>query len=491
MELTLSESEYNLLRRLAGRVKVGRKYSSEEIAKLVSLPKSSVEAIAALLAEKGVVRVERERRRVVEVNELGRLYLERGFPEERLAALLKSHGGVLAMDDAKKLLGDEASIAVAHALRHGAIKVVSGLIQLVKADYVSPDRNLLEKVARGETVSETDIVRLKRRKLVTVREETLTFIEFLEDPKIVLSKAVVEVGALTADIIRSGEWRRFKLRRYDVTANPPQLAVNKLNAFVEFIEWLRDIMKELGFTEVEYPVVELEFWNYDILFQPQYHPARAPTDTFYVKAERHPEAGRIYELADSVAKIHELAWRYKWDLRIALRLILRSHTTAATIRALAYRPRPPFRIFTIGRVYRVEKIDPKHLPEFHQLDGIASDGYDTSFRDLLGLLAELFERMGIHEYKFRLAYFPFTEPSAEGYVRIRGEWIEVLGCGLFRPEVLKPLGVDYPVAAWGIGLERIAMALLGVNDIRDLYALDIHRAKRIRAPVVVHASSQV
>ena len=363
----------------------------------------------------------------------------------------------------------------------------------VSPDYRSPDRELLERVARGEQVGESALRLLRRRKLVRTVEDTRTLLRLSEDVDTLLSRATVEIGALTADLIRSGVWRRYRLKRYDITAAPPRLRPARFHVLAEFIDYLRDVMREMGFVEVEHPAIELEFWNYDALFQPQFHPARSPTDTFYVAKELRLEEPPA-ELARRVAEVHERAWRYRWSLEAAERLILRSHTTAVSARLLWYiartGTRPPFRFFTVGRVYRVEKVDPKHLPEFHQLDGIASEE-EMGFRDLLGILAEFFERIGIREYRFRLAYFPFTEPSAEAYVRVRGEWIEVLGCGMFRPEVLEPFGIDYPVAAWGMGIERLVMSLYGVSDIRDLYSYDVSKLEAFNGRWARYAGTTV
>ncbi len=487
--LVVSETEYRLLEALRGKVKPGFPYTVEDLSKMTGLPRSSVEAVVSLLAGKGVVEVARQKRRTIKLSDEGRRYLEQGFPEERLARLLAERGGRLSLSEAVKELGENASIAIANALKLGMVRKEGGNLVLA-GDTRSPHRVLLEKILRGESLSDEELKALRRRRLVDVEEETETKVVFREAPEEVLSRASIEVGALLAEHLETGLWRRLRLRKYDVTAQPPQIIPHRPHYFVEFLETVRDAMIEMGFVEVEFPAVELELWNYDVLFQPQYHPARSPTDTFYLEAEEDAYEVPSRELIDRVKHIHERGWGYRWDPRIAMRLILRSHTTAVSARVLHLGVKPPFRVFTIGRVYRVEKVDPKHLPEFHQLDGIAAEDGIT-FRDLLGLLAEFFERLGIREYRFRLAYFPFTEPSAEAYVRIRDEWLEVLGCGLFRPEVLEALGVDYPVAAWGMGLERVAMAIYGLSDIRDLYTFDVNRVREFNVRWETYARAKV
>ncbi len=477
--ISVSESEYQLLRLMEKKgIVPGREYSSDEIADTVGMSRSSVEALLRLLASKGLVKL---KERVVEeyvLTDEAKKYLKEGFPEEKLVQLLMKAGGELSVEDVNRVLGDEAGIALANASRKGWVRIQAGRVTLVvdPARAVAEERNALEKIMRGGKPSQQELRMLRRRKLVSVKRKKVTLFSLSKNIADLLGSVVVEVGALTRELIESGRWREVKLREYDINAQPPRRLPGRLNFFAQFIEHIRDVMKELGFVEIEAPPVELEFWNYDVLFQPQFHPARAPSDTFYLS---NPSEAKLPEqLAENVRKAHEegiagsTGWRYRWDPRKAARLILRSHTTAVSARILSTKPSPPFRYFSIGRVYRVETIDPKHLPEFHQVDGIASED-NVNLRWLLGMLSEFLERLGFKEYKFRPAYFPFTEPSIEGYVKIGETWLEILGAGLFRPEMLTVLGIDYPVAAWGMGIERLAMALYDLMDIRQLYSTDI------------------
>jgi phenylalanyl-tRNA synthetase alpha chain len=125
--------------------------------------------------------------------------------------------------------------------------------------------------------------------------------------------------------------------------------------------------------------------------------------------------------------------------------------------------------FCLSKVFRPDVIDSRHMLEFSQLDGILGD-HGINVRHLLGVLTEFANQMGFKEIKFTPGYFPFTEPSIEAYVRHpKHGWIECLGSGLFRPEVTKPLGINFPVIAWGIGIDRLAMVRLGLDDIRQLH----------------------
>jgi len=237
------------------------------------------------------------------------------------------------------------------------------------------------------------------------------------------------------------------------------------------------------------PLVESEFWNSDALFMPQFHPARDIHDVYFVNHPKsvttlpEPHAFQVARTHESGWKTGSRGWRYRFDLKRAQRLVLRSQGTAVSARTLAASPKIPGKYFSIARCFRYDLVDATHAPDFFQVEGIAL-GEKITFRTLLGLL-ELFATEMAHatEIKYLPAYFPYTEPSVEMHVRHpRLGWMELGGAGLFRPEVTLPLGVKVPVIAWGLGLDRMAMVALGIGDIRDLFSsdLDLIRTKRAR-----------
>jgi phenylalanyl-tRNA synthetase alpha chain len=232
----------------------------------------------------------------------------------------------------------------------------------------------------------------------------------------------------------------------------------------------------MGFTEIKGDIVQSSFWNFDALFQPQDHPAREMQDTFHLATECDlPE-----EYIAPVKEMHERGagisrgWGGKWSAEVSRKQVLRTHTTAVTIKYLADHPDPPVKAFCIDRAYRREAIDPTHTPEFEQLEGVVMDK-GVSFKNLLGCLTEFYHRMGFDEVRFRPGYFPYTEPSVEPevYIESRGKWVELGGAGVFRKEVTLPLGIKYPVLAWGLGVSRVAMLRLGLKDLRELYQSDV------------------
>jgi phenylalanyl-tRNA synthetase alpha chain len=248
---------------------------------------------------------------------------------------------------------------------------------------------------------------------------------------------------------------------------------------------MRQIFLEMGFTEIKGDIVQSSFWNFDALFQPQDHPAREMQDTFHLKETSElPE-----EYKYKVCAMHEhggdlasKGWGGRWSEDIACKNVLRTHTTAVTIKYLADHPEPPIKAFSIDRAYRRETIDPTHTPEFEQLEGVVMDK-DMTFANLLGLLSEFYHRMGFKDVRFRPGYFPYTEPSVEPEVYVEGlGWVELGGAGVFRKEVTDPLGIKCPVLAWGLGVSRLAMLKLDLKDLRELYQSDIDWLRKTPSP---------
>ncbi|MFX0168078.1 MAG: phenylalanine--tRNA ligase subunit alpha [Candidatus Hodarchaeota archaeon] len=283
------------------------------------------------------------------------------------------------------------------------------------------------------------------------------------------------IGDLSPDLLKSGVWREHGFRPYNLQAPTSSLYSGKKHPYLEFIDYVTRVLIGLGFQEAKGPLVETEFWNSDALFMPQDHVAREVHDLYHIKTPKGP--GRITDktILERVAKTHEdgwitgsTGWRYTYNPTIARRLVLRSQTTAVSVRYLSQHQKAPLRMFSIDRNFRPEKFDATHSAEFLQCEGIIG-GEALTLRDLMGYLCAIAEGVGIKQIKFKPGFFPFTEPSIEGFIHIPGlGWKEALPGGIFRPEVTRPLGIDFPVLAWGIGIDRLAMAAMGINDIREL-----------------------
>jgi phenylalanyl-tRNA synthetase alpha chain len=171
-----------------------------------------------------------------------------------------------------------------------------------------------------------------------------------------------------------------------------------------------------------------------------------------------------------------------WSDDESKRALLRTHTTVTTIRYLSENPKPPSKVFGIGKVFRKEAIDATHLPEFHQVEGIVVEE-GANFRMLQGVLGEFYKRMGFPQIKFRPSYYPYTEPSLDVAAKWGDRWLELGGAGIFRPEVTEPLGVPCPGLALGPGLERLAMLTFKLTDIRQLYISDVDWLRK--APIAL------
>jgi phenylalanyl-tRNA synthetase alpha chain len=287
---------------------------------------------------------------------------------------------------------------------------------------------------------------------------------------------------LTADILASGSWKTDEFKEYlldDVMGSLP--TCGHLHPLMKVRSAFREIFLEMGFEEMPTNnFVESSFWNFDALFQPQQHPSREAHDTFFLTAP----SDTLHYPPDYLARVKEMhetgghgsiGYRYDWKETEAKKNVLRTHTTAVSTRMLyklaQQKPFVPKKYFSIDRVYRNETLDATHLAEFHQIEGLVAD-YDLTLADLIGVISQFFLKWGMSKLRFKPAFNPYTEPSMEIFAFHPGlkTWIEIGNSGIFRPEMLMPMGLDpkVRVIAWGLGLERPTMIRYGIKNIRDL-----------------------
>jgi phenylalanyl-tRNA synthetase alpha chain len=302
-----------------------------------------------------------------------------------------------------------------------------------------------------------------------------------------------EIGTLTAEMLSGGTWKGKTFRSYNVRIPPTRLNVGRTNPYAKFLEDVKDKLASLGFEEFDGPLTETEFWNSDALFMPQFHSARDIHDVYHIAEPSNPngfaKARAIEEpWLSNVAAAHEnggntgsRGWNYAFDREFTKRLILRSQGTVLSAKQLP-QAKIPGKYFGIVRCFRYDRVDATHLSDFYQTEGIVL-GEEVNLRTLLGFL-EMFalEVAGAKEVKYVPGYFPFTEPSVEVHIKhpILG-WFELGGSGIFRPEVTTSLGVNVPVAAWGLGIDRMALMALGINDLRELFSYDIENVRLRRS----------
>jgi len=290
-------------------------------------------------------------------------------------------------------------------------------------------------------------------------------------------KEVIQIAEITPELLQGDSWKGAEFRPYDVSLEASMPRSGKSHPMQSLIERIRSIFLEMGFSEIVDDYVQTAGWNMDALFIPQDHPAREMQDTFYLDEPKKIQLDP--SLLNHWKNIHEhggdtesTGWGGEFSEEISQKGLLRTHTTVNTIQYLAENPKEPCRVFAIDRVFRKESIDRTHLPEFHQIEGIIMEP-GANLGMLVSTLKTFYQKMGYPEVRVRPAYFPYTEPSLEVEVKWRGKWLELGGAGIFRPEVTEPLGIKDPVCAWGMGLERLAMLVLGLDDIRQLYISDL------------------
>jgi phenylalanyl-tRNA synthetase alpha chain len=265
-------------------------------------------------------------------------------------------------------------------------------------------------------------------------------------------EAVAEAINLRKDALESEALaQRLASERIDVTLPGRGGQSGNLHPVSRTLERITDIFARLGYQLADGPEIEDDHHNFEALNFPPHHPARAMHDTFYFPDGR----------------------------------LLRTHTSGVQVRFMGANT-PPLRMIAAGKVYRSDS-DQTHTPMFHQVEGLLVDE-TSSFADLKGTLAEFvrafFERD--FEMRFRPSYFPFTEPSAEvdiAWTQPDGStrWLEVLGCGMVHPNVLRACGIDpekYTGFAFGMGVERFAMLRYGVNDLRSFFENDTRFLKQ-------------
>jgi phenylalanyl-tRNA synthetase alpha chain len=235
----------------------------------------------------------------------------------------------------------------------------------------------------------------------------------------------------------------------DLTLSARPVKVGKSHLLTQVMDDIQDYFSKLGFEFRTAPDIDLESNNFDALNIPVFHPARQSQDTFYLKDQLSSDD----------------------------RLLVRTHTSNAQIHTMRDK-QPPFRGLTVGRAYRNDAIDATHTPQFHQMEIFAVDTDITMAHlktTIIDFLKHFFDQKDL-EVRFRPSFFPFTSPSAEVDIMMKGKgWLEILGCGLVHPNVFKNCGIDhtkYSGFAAGMGIERLTMLKYGIKDIRHFFEND-------------------
>ncbi|MGV8174645.1 MAG: phenylalanine--tRNA ligase subunit alpha [Methanothrix sp.] len=480
----------------------------QSIAEKLQMKVEAVRASADALGGDGLISVEKSVEELVTLTEEGRKYAMEGLPERVLISFIGSGKAMSELKDPAHKIG------LGWLRKKGWAAIDKGLIRPTGSAPKGEDEEMLDLLLMGPKskcpLNSNLVTDLKNRGVVKLDKSKSwlyeitdagrsRIIEIRKLPVITGSANItlapvtpeatglVEMGNITSDMIKTGQWSeengflfcehkggKYRVRPYDVTLAADRIYPGKRHPYQRLIDFMREIMLEMGFVEIKGQIVQSSFWNFDALFQPQDHPAREMQDTFYLDSLADiPDYSRVKEMHECGRGAESAGWGGIWRPEVARQEVLRTHTTGVTIKYLADHPEPPVKAFGIDRVYRRESIDATHTPEFEQLEGIVMDR-DVTFCHLLGILKEFYAKMGFEEVRFRPGYFPYTEPSVEPEVFIDGlGWVELGGAGVFRKEVTAPFGIEHPVLAWGLGVSRVAMLRLGLKDLRLLYQSDL------------------
>lgn len=338
---------------------------------------------------------------------------------------------------------------------------------------------------------------LKKRQALTIK--TLNYFSISKGVNFA-EKVIVKKADLSAEDLAEETWMNKDLfKGMNVNSEGKEISTGGLHPLMKVRTEFRNILLHMGFEEMKTnQYIESSYWNFDTLFQPQQHPARDAQDTFFMKDPEFSNLSSLNKYYDTVKNMHEkgykteegesIGWRYPFSDKETSKNILRTHTTAVSSRTLyelcqslqgktEEETKQNFanfkgkKYFSIDRVFRNETLDSTHLAEFHQVEGLIV-GRNLGLAQLKSFISEFFNKIGITKLMFKPAYNPYTEPSMELFVHHPGlnKIIEIGNSGIFRPEMLVPMGwpEDISVIAWGLSLERPAMILFECSNIRDL-----------------------
>lgn len=430
----------------------------------------------------------------------GESYVQKGSPEMQVFKAVSAEGSTI--EQLQGIVGnaDLVKFGVAAALRNKFLRMEKRetgnmLLHNVESPRDATREDLvLIKAGQPSSVDKKELDGYKKRKLCQpfVRK----FFSVQKGPHFALERKKAAVD-LTPELISSGAWKQTDFKDYNFEAEGKPTDGGYLHPLLKVRSEFREIFLEMGFEEMPTNnFVESSFWNFDALFQPQQHPARDAHDTFFLSdPARAPVIPEAY--MQVVKKTHEsggfgsVGYCYDWKEEEARKNILRTHTTAVSTRMLKKLAESmqttgefvPKKYFSIDRVFRNEMMDATHLCEFHQVEGMVIDRH-LSLGNLIGVIKEFFAKIGIRDVRFKPAYNPYTEPSMEifGFHPQLNRWVEIGNSGMFRPEMLRPMGIaeDVRVVAWGLSLERPTMILYSVNNIRDLmgHKVDLQGVRR-------------
>ncbi len=455
----------------------GRKLGLGALAKSAGLTVDKAMWAVENLRGSGMVEVERRASSSTVVTDEGKRYLKR-FPEEEL--IRRAKAGPMR-------IGAGDRIALVWAKKNGWVEISEGKASLTAKgrEAVASDsygqRELLAAISSGERPGkgadeQKAMEALVERGLVDeIKGSAEITVSITANGRAVETDADVEgIGALTRELISGGRWREVKFRGYDIGSRFEEAHPARLHPMHEFINVIREIWLRMGFMEMSGPIIESSFWNFDALFAPQDHPTREMQDTFFISNPRYLDIEDV-ELLGRVRRMHSQGWNARLNDEISRQAVLRTHVTSVSARhirkfAETLEESYPIKLFSVGRVFRNETVDYKHLAEFYQTEGIII-GNNLTLSNLKDTLTKFYSQLGIDNIRIKPSYFPFTEPSLEVhyYDEKRGSEIEIGGAGIIREEITKAMGTNKSVLAWGLTVDRLLLKFMDIETLSELY----------------------
>jgi len=467
--MDFDEIEIKIIKALQSKKKT---FSLEELSDLIKEKKEIVLKSSYYLKNKNLVEIEeiKKKKELIELK-------EKELPEEKLFKLLKEKKEI-SFKDIKGFEG--LNVAIGELKQKGIIEIEKGKIILKKDSFLSKVREILKKDLND--LSEEEKKYLKKRGILKEKE----VVYYLIRPKEVLfslkiDKLEVKYNKLTKELIKKGEWK--KLKKYDVKAFIEPIYGGRENHLTKFINKIKNIWLSLGFEEKKSNFIVNSLVNFDALLVPHDHLARESQDTFYLDVRSDYYQRELQNFIESIlekTKEQQLKLYNYFDEKESKRFLLRTHDTVVSVLTLfeikkeiekKEKKEIKGKYFSIGKVFRNETVDKTHLAEFYQSEGLVI-GKNLKLENLKWFLKTFFSKLGFQEIRFKIAYFPFTEPSLEVFVYYDelGKFVELGGAGIFRKEINEIFDIpkEYNILAWGLGIERLAMLYYKVDDIRKL-----------------------
>jgi len=427
----------------------------------------------------------------------GKQIISNGSPEVIVWNAIRSASDGITVAELQKAVGkDVAKVGMGNCMKNKWVKKDADKLISVVDTIIDEVQSQLKEIVNGNNVTDKTANNLKKRKLVTLQTRKSYKVS---RGKSYAPTRVKKAADLTKEMLDSGSWQTTPFKPYNLVTLGEPVGGGYLHPLLKVRAEFRTILMQMGFSEMPTNKwVESSFWNFDALFQPQSHPARDAHDTFFIASPaatlKIPE-----DYYERVKTTHEkggyqsIGYRYNFQRAEAEKNLLRTHTTAISAQMLYQLGQTvdeqgfqPVKYFSIDRVFRNETMDATHLCEFHQVEGLVAD-YDLSLGDLIGTIQTFFHKIGIHNVKFKPAFNPYTEPSLEifGYHPDLKKWTEIGNSGMFRPEMLRPMGLpeNVRVIAWGLSLERPTMIKYRMKNIRDLFGHKVDLGRTKSAPI--------